>query len=436
MTYDLLIIMKIIKYIKSFVDSIIRICFLFRSLFVSKKRILFIPHSGMAVVDKYNIMNYRSDCALSFAHYILENNLLQDKLITITISDSDNIQELNNYISATYKRRVDFVYSFDSLNIVSLSSIKKRIQFYSAVSESSYVFLSNIFRFRPLSYNPQQTIVELGYYSCPFKNDIFAKNDQLYMRLDTISSKDCRYYVCCSELSIRLILPSMSLKYKRYINLGMCRNDHLISDENMNHIRTQIVNSVGYQVDKIVLYTPTHRDYEMAEMHKIGITRELLGFDVDLKRLDMILKSEKVLILCKLHPKQNRAAISKILPDSIVLHKANNTYGLTELMKISDALITDYTSGYFDYLLLDKPVLFNFYDIDIYKQTRGFTFDPIESICAGDIIYDEDSLIAAIRNIDRNALAYREKRHFLRNLVFTHQDTNSCERVYNYFFNS
>lgn len=48
-------------------------------------------------------------------------------------------------------------------------------------------------------------------------------------------------------------------------------------------------------------------------------------------------------------------------------------------MAVSDVLITDYTSAYFDFLLLDKPVVFNFYDFEEYSETRGFSFTPIKT---------------------------------------------------------
>ncbi|MCS2279479.1 CDP-glycerol glycerophosphotransferase family protein [Bacteroides thetaiotaomicron] len=41
-------------------------------------------------------------------------------------------------------------------------------------------------------------------------------------------------------------------------------------------------------------------------------------------------------------------------------------------------MITDYTSTYFDFLLVNKPVIFNFYDIEEYRRVRGFSFEPIE----------------------------------------------------------
>lgn len=419
---------------KRIVNYIFKLAFYLYSFISNKKRILFIPHPGMARNDNYSIMNYHSDCALSFANYILTNKLLADKIITITISKHNDIENLRKYTTTQFPdRKIEFVYSFDAVSSGSIRDIHNRLKFYKAISESSHIFTSITYILRPLFSNKQQIVVDLGYYSCPFKNDLFNKDAPIYMGIDKISEKDCRYYVCASELSIRLILPTMSIPYEKYLNLGMCRNDYLFSDKTEDQLRAKLKDSVNYQVNRIILYTPTHRDYEN-DKGSTNISRELLGFDADIDSINSCLIANECMIICKLHPKQNKEIISKSLPPSIILHEANEEYGLSELMKASDALITDYTSGYFDYLILNKPVIFNFYDVDIYKKTRGFTFEPIESICAGDIVYDENSFKKAISDLDQNEHVNNKHREIIRNMVFSHQDTCSCERIFEFIF--
>ena len=51
------------------------------------------------------------------------------------------------------------------------------------------------------------------------------------------------------------------------------------------------------------------------------------------------------------------------------------TDSINELYLVSDLLITDYSSVYFDYLNLNKPVIFINTDEDTYKDERGFIFD-------------------------------------------------------------
>lgn len=397
-----------------------------KSRYTAHKRLLFIPHHGMAVNDRYNLINWRSDNALILARYILDNDKCKGKIITIAITSDDDINRLNEYAKSHYPgREIEFVKFLGDI------TKKERWSFYKILTECSHVFSSITYRLRPFSECKEITYVDLGYFPMPFKNDIFAKNDPLYMGLDSFDEKDLDYYICNSELAIRLIMPSMSLDYDRYLNLGNCRNDYLISDEYPTDVRKELEAKVSYPIKDIILYTPTHRDYEQSLTS--AASRQLLGYEMDLGLFGKRLKDNGILIVCKLHPKQNRTVIEQSLPESIIIHEANSRYGLSELMKASDALLTDYTSGYYDYLLLDRPVIFNFYDIDRYKHSRGFTFTPIESICAGEIVKDAAGLENALMSLDENTAKYKEKRRFVKDLVFTYSDTKSTYRIFERF---
>ncbi|MDE6191898.1 MAG: CDP-glycerol glycerophosphotransferase family protein [Muribaculum sp.] len=413
------------EIIKDIAQSVLSI----RSSLVAHDRLMFIPHHGMAANDRYSLINWRSDNALTLANYILENGKCKDKTVTIAITSEDDIASLEQYARRKFPdRKVDFVRYLGDI------TKKERWTFYSILTECSHVFSSITYRLRPFSKSKATTYVDLGYFPMPFKNDIFSRSDKLYMGLDLFDERDMDYYICNSELAIRLIMPSMSLDYGRYLNLGNCRNDYLISEEYPSDLRSEIEAKVDYPVKKIVLYTPTHRDYEQSLSQEAS--RQLLGYDMDLVALGRRLKDNGILILCKLHPKQNRAVIKKVLPESIMIHEANDRYGLSELMKVSDALLTDYTSGYYDYLLLDKPVIFNFYDVDRYKDSRGFTFTPIESVCAGDIVKDSAGLEEALMSLDENYSKHKEMRQFVRNLVFSYNDTKSTQRIFNRFLST
>ena len=180
------------------------------------------------------------------------------------------------------------------------------------------------------------------------------------------------------------------------------------------------------------MYTPTHRDYE-SNLSRNEI-RSVLGFNYNAIEFAKFLKNNGIVFVCKLHPKQNALVVESDLPEGLILHKPDERYGLTELMQISDALVTDYTSVYFDYLLLDKPIIFNFYDLDLYKRERGVPCEPMSAISAGDIIVNEEQMKIALLNLDNNIVHYAAMRSLIRNLFYTNVDANSCKRVYNFIF--
>lgn len=248
---------------------------------------------------------------------------------------------------------------------------------------------------------------------------------------------DLRYnrtYDCCittSLLASQIIAHTYSMPLHKFQVLGFSRNDNLLSNEKNEKLENFIKQSADYPIKKVILYTPTHRDYER-DIHTN--VRSILGFEVNCQKLSALLKQYNALIVCKVHSRQNTEALRKELPDGVVLHIPNPHYGLCELMQYSDCLITDYTSAYFDYLLLDRPVLFNFYDFDKYRKSRGFSFDPLDSIIAGDVFTDENSFYDRLKAFLEGEDKWKKQRIWVKKLVHKYTDTQSSQRIYDLYF--
>ena len=86
-----------------------------------------------------------------------------------------------------------------------------------------------------------------------------------------------------------------------------------------------------------------------------------------------------------------------------------STYNdIAELYIISDLLITDYSSVFFDFANLKRPMLFYMYDFDEYKnEMRDFYIDVTE--LPGPIVKKENDLIEEINNIDTYNIKYGGK---------------------------
>lgn len=404
----------------------------YRSKKNTGKAIMFLPHSGMSKSDYIDLFNYKSDSALTFAHYLLVNDLCKDKEFVVFVPSKDDLESSYKKAEKLFPgRKIKFItWDYCLINYNSRSYARFVKGFGKLVVSCSHIFSSDSFGFQRYANN--QIIVDLNYFSAPFKNDLLSSDSKYYMHYDR-QGREYSKILLSSEVSIRLIMACMNLPREKYLDFGLCRNDNLLEEESSNDIRKSILSSVSYRASKILLYIPTHRDYEK-KLHNVA--RTLFGYDMDMDKLDAVLKEEGIIIICKLHPVQSKEVISMSLPESVVIHKANHKYGLCELMKVSDAMIGDYSSGYFDYLLLDKPIIFNFYDVERYKKERGFTFNPVESIVAGDVVKDSEGFIKALKNLEINKTHYKEKRAFVRDLIFAYQDTHCCERVYDYFFDN
>ncbi|EIA89735.1 CDP-glycerol glycerophosphotransferase family protein [Campylobacter coli] len=75
-----------------------------------------------------------------------------------------------------------------------------------------------------------------------------------------------------------------------------------------------------------------------------------------------------------------------------------------ELLGIVDVLITDYSSVLFDFMSLNRPIIFFLYDYDNYKNNRGLYFDISE--ISQEYCVATDDIINALKNINYSKILY------------------------------
>lgn len=98
---------------------------------------------------------------------------------------------------------------------------------------------------------------------------------------------------------------------------------------------------------------------------------------------------------------------------------ASDTDDINDLYIISDILITDYSSVFFDYANLKRPMIFHMYDLEHYRdKSNGFYFD-LEEELPGKITKTDDELLKEIKRIskefkcDTKYMKFNEKYNYL-----------------------
>lgn len=386
---------------------------------VKYNHIYFIPHINCNT-DRYNIINYQSDNVLSLLNYILRQKSFKSYTIYVEVYDYSEKNEYIKYCEEINKE-IQVVFVKNGLGINHLK-IKNIFLFFKCY----YCFTAD--HHYDLRYKKKiQNIICLGYFT-PFKND-FRLMPNKYELEKKRNNKCFNYYITTSQLSSRIISVDTGISYYKFKPLGFSRNDLFYNKPDLN-----LKNDRFPGIKKLILYTPTFRNYEYK---KTLSPRNIFGYsNADMNKLNSLLLENDAILIAKLHPFQNKTLFKEALPDRIIIESNPMLMNLYQYLSITDVLITDYTSTYFDFLLNNKPVIFNFYDKERFEKDRGFSFHPIEQFCAGQIVSRFDELIEALNKlfIDPND-NFNNKRMFINNIFNLNQDGQSSKRICDYFFN-
>ena len=153
-----------------------------------------------------------------------------------------------------------------------------------------------------------------------------------------------------------------------------------------NKIIKSIKNKYHLPLDKkILLYAPTWRDNSYVAS---GYTFEL---QANFKKWKEVLGNEYVVVF-----KPHYLIINKYENDSELegfLYSIPASAEINELYVLSDCLVTDYSSVFFDYAVLNRPMYFYMYDLDDYRdELRGFYLD-IYTELPGTIYENEENML-------------------------------------------
>ena len=175
----------------------------------------------------------------------------------------------------------------------------------------------------------------------------------------------------------------------KIIEEGYPRNDRLINTTPEE--RVELRKSLGVEGKKVILYAPTWRDNQHTSGE--GYTYKT---EVDFDKLQRELGDEYVILFRAHYLVANSFDFAKYKG---FVQDVSSYSDINELYIAADILITDYSSVFFDYANLRKPVIFYMYDLEEYANNlRGFYISLDE--LPGPIVRDEDALIEEVRKTD------------------------------------
>jgi len=217
---------------------------------------------------------------------------------------------------------------------------------------------------------------------------------------------------------------------------GQPRNDKLFSPITNTEL-LKLVDMESDDFDRIVFYMPTFRQgyINRKEGHQFDESN-IFGFEnFNKDKFSSFLEENRILFLCKLHPFEEKIFKEKLdkLSEYVTLITNNdlfeNNIDLYSLIAKTDILITDYSSVYFDYLLINKPIIFTPTDIEEYRKKRGFVLEPYDFWAPGPKAFTQEQLQNEIIKCLENSEYYKKERETVNNIINRYKDNRSSERV-------
>lgn len=238
------------------------------------------------------------------------------------------------------------------------------------------------------------------------------------------------YIITASEEMNRHCCYELNFDIKRSIPLGYPRNDVLCK----NNKRTSAY--FGNEADRVIIWYPTvrqnKRGRKTASKHALPLIH-----DPDIaKELNDYAKKHNTIIVLKPHFAQDISYIKDLDLTNIIFiddsfFKKHNITSY-EFISSCDAMITDYSSVYYDYTLCNKPIAVIWEDIDEYRIEPGFAIDLDDYLKGAEKIYSLNDFKQFILDLEMKNDKLYEQRNEIKDRVNFSSDGKSSLRVVNF----
>lgn len=269
-----------------------------------------------------------------------------------------------------------------------------------------YIFLEDVFNYlqfyTPL---PGQEIIQLWHAAGAYKKFGFSRTEK-----DLKVSPGHRKYtkaITSSDAINHNYAEAYGIDIDKVAATGVPRTD-IFFDESWRKRINDEFRAAHPEIAgrKIIFLAPTYR----------GTKVPLAYYDMSRIPLEELKKrfGDEYVLVTKFHP----AAYNNMLlrgdrlgSDDGFWIDVSDVRDINDIMPAADIMITDYSSIIFDWLLLDRPLIYYVFDKAEYAGDRGMYY-PFDEYVYGAVAEDEEALIKAIKEndmmLDKRA-AFRER---------------------------
>ena len=233
--------------------------------------------------------------------------------------------------------------------------------------------------------------------------------------------------ICGAKREYDYMLANFGYSEKEFALTGLSRFDNLLTP---------------HEVKRQILVMPTQREWLRV------ISSDTLKFEgsyeftdseyfktwssfVHSNELSLLLNEYNIDLIFYLHASMQKYAERFKAENPHIKIGYAKDYDVQELLMESAMLVTDYSSIYFDFAYMKKPLVYYQFDYEKYRkgqyQEGYFSY---EKDGFGPVVCKEGELISQIRSVLTNGLKMEVEYETKVNNFFPYNDNNNCERIY------
>lgn len=332
---------------------------------INNKRILF--SSGMG--------KFIGDSSIVIYNAIKEDPFFEDYELIWAVNDVEKYQQ--------------------DYNVVKLNSVK-----YFLTALTSRIWITSVNIERGLKFKRDKNFYINTWHGIPLKyigSDVKGRSDYNLSNIDV--------FLVSGLYEERIYEHAFKLNKNQMYRWGLPRNIELETyNPEKREATLKDLNLENLIDKKIILFAPTWKDHEY----------ELL----DLEYIANNLSDDTVLVV-KSHPLEKLSFNHKKILD--VSHISN----VPNLLKVTDVLISDYSSIMIDYSFLNRPIVSYAPDFEVYEKLRGLYVTKDE--LAPNVLNTSDEVLSFINSYDLENESMKTQ-HYNR-LFFNVSSINSVDKI-------
>ncbi len=345
-----------------------------------------------------------------YLHYFMKQPVMDNWVMLECFfgkSYGDNPKGIYEYLNKKYPGKFRYIWVIDNPKSKIPYDCKKvkrfSIEYAYYIARCKY-FVFNVHQPGFMRKRDEQVFLET-WHGTPLKRLAFDMDDNFsstpgYKKKIFKQAKQWDYLVADNQYSADIFRSCFRFD-GNMLMYGYPRND-ILHAPNRDELARQIRKKVGIpEGKKTILYAPTFRDDEY-----YGTGQYKFQLKLDLPTMKRELGDDYVIILRTHYYIADKVDVTGMGDFVVNLSKYDD---IAEIYLISDICITDYSSVFFDYANLRRPILYYTYDLDKYRgMLRGFYFNMEEEV-PGPMLFTTEEVADAVKNIDKINEKYKEK---------------------------